>query len=70
MVSLVCISTFTSSTVPAYSIPIRYVHEFCMMCLHVQFSEDMCTSFVFKLSLTGVWPMPTYSIPVGYVHKF
>ena len=29
----------------ACSIPVGYVHEICMMCLHVQFPEDMCTNF-------------------------
>ena len=41
--------------VPTCSIPIGYVHEICMMCLHVQLPMDMCTSSVFFLSdLYGV----------------
>ena len=42
-VTLVSISISTSSTVPACSIPIGYVHGICIMCLHVQFPKDMCT---------------------------
>ena len=49
-VTLVSISTFTSSIVPAYLIPLGYVHKFCMMCLHVQFPEDMCTNSVLWLA--------------------
>ena len=33
-------------SVPAYLIPIGYVHDFCIvwdLCLHVQFPGDMCT---------------------------
>ena len=49
------LSLSTSSTMPASSIPVGYVREICIMCLHVQLPKDMCTSFVFLLSdLYGV----------------
>ena len=68
-VTLVYVSISTFSTLPTYSIPLGYVHKFCMMCLHVQFLEDMCTNYVFWLCLIGVWFVSAYSIPVRYVHK-
>ena len=43
--TLVSIFISTSSTVPTCLILIEYVREICMMSLHVQFLEDMCTSF-------------------------
>ena len=42
------------------------MHEFCVTwdwCLHIQFSEDMCTTLTYTRS------MPACSIPIGYVHK-
>ena len=41
-VTLVSISISTSSTVHACSIPIGYMCEIRMMCLHVQLPKDMC----------------------------
>ena len=69
-VTLVFVSIPMFSIVPTYSITSGYVHKFCMMFLHVQFLEDMCTNFVFWLCLTDVWFVPAYSILVGYVHKW
>ena len=45
---------------------IGYVHEFYVTwdwCLHIQFSEDMCTT------LTCTRSVLAFSIPIGYVHK-
>ena len=52
-VTLVFIFISTSSIVPAYSIPLGYVYKFQLaqgLCLPIQFSEDMCTNFVFLSS--------------------
>ena len=42
---MVSISISTSSTMLACSIPVGYVHEIHIVCLHVQLSKDMCTTF-------------------------
>ena len=44
-VTLVSISICASSFALACSIPVGYVHKICIMCLHVQFPEDMCKNF-------------------------
>jgi len=81
--TLVYISISTSPTMPACSIPIEYVREICIVCLHVQLQKDMCTtSDLYRICacifnsqricaqlLTCIGSMPAYSIPVGYVHK-
>ena len=41
-----------------------------LLTVHIQFSEDTCTSSVFPSFLTCMWSMPAYSTPEGYVHKF
>ena len=64
-------------SVPVYSIPLGYMHKFCILffwlvwdsCLHIQFLEDMCTSCVPSL-LTCIGSMPACSISLRYVHKF
>ena len=42
---VILVSISTSSTALACSISVGYVREICMMCLHVQFPEDMCMNF-------------------------
>ena len=46
-VTLVFVSISTSSIVPIYSFPSRYVYKFWLaygLCLHIQFLKDTCTS--------------------------
>jgi len=57
--------------VPTYSIPGGYVHNFCIvwdLFLHIQFPQDVCTSFVSFLFDLYVF-VPTRLILVGYVLK-
>ena len=42
---MVSTSIPTSSIAPTCSIPVGYMSEICIVCLHVQLPKDMCTTF-------------------------
>ena len=40
---------------PACSIPIEYLREICIVCLHVHFPKDMCTTFDLYRICAGIF---------------